>query len=268
MGENAQSDGALMEVCVNDTELLAEPGFDAAPETELLRGERFRVAEKIDGWVRGTAEIDGYTGYVAAFTLNPAGEPPTHQVVVRSTRLYREPDARAKAGQVAWFGSQLALHGVEQDGFIETNYHSWVPAAHVVEIGTRARDFAAFAERLIGAPYRYGGRTPNGLDCSALVQLALQAAGMPCPRDSGPQFESLGIPLAPDATLQRGDLAFWPGHVGILLDAHTLLHANAYHMTTATEPFAEAVRRIESKGLPLRGNRRLATSARPENQPS
>lgn len=267
MNDNAQNDGALMMVYSTNTDLRAVPDTYGLLDTELLYGEHFRVEERVGRWVRGTAEADLCSGFVLACALKPIRTLPTHQVIVRSTLLYWEPDARTEAPLVAWFGSRLTL-GVEQDGFLQAPSDFWVPAAHVVKIGTPVRDFVELAERFVGTPYRYGGRTPNGLDCSALVQLALQGAGVPCPRDSGLQFECLGVPLAAGATLQRGDLAFWPGHVGILVDEHTILHANGYHMATATEPFAEAVRRIESKGLPLRGIRRLVIGDRQNSQPA
>jgi cell wall-associated NlpC family hydrolase len=119
-------------------------------------------------------------------------------------------------------------------------------------------DAAAQAARLAGAPYLWGGRSAWGLDCSALVQLALLAAGVSAPRDSDMQAAMLGHALAPDAELRRGDLVFWKGHVGMLADAATLIHANAHHMAVVIEPLAEAVARIAAAGGgPVAGRRRL-----------
>ena len=112
-------------------------------------------------------------------------------------------------------------------------------------------DWVAVAEHFLETPYLWGGRTSEGIDCSGLVQTALMAAGIASPRDSDMQEAALGEPIAIDdrtAPLARGDLVFWKGHVGIMRDPDTLLHANGWHMKTVSEPLAEARDRIAASG--------------------
>jgi cell wall-associated NlpC family hydrolase len=78
-----------------------------------------------------------------------------------------------------------------------------------------------------------------GVDCSGLVQSALMLAGIIAPRDSDLQQAQLGHAVELGARLQRGDLIFWKGHVGVMRDAQTLLHANATHMLVTSEPLEE-----------------------------
>jgi cell wall-associated NlpC family hydrolase len=133
-----------------------------------------------------------------------------------------------------------------------------VPRAHLAPV---AGDFVAQAERFLGAPYLWGGRSARGIDCSALVQLALLAAGREAPRDSDMQAALLGTELPARAALRRGDLVFWKGHVGIMRDRDTLIHANAHHMAVAAEPFGPAAARIAAAGGgPVTGRRRLVTA--------
>jgi cell wall-associated NlpC family hydrolase len=138
---------------------------------------------------------------------------------------------------------------------------------HLAEIGTSAADFVTVAEQLVGTPYVWGGKTRQGLDCSGLVQTALHAAGLEAPRDSDMQMAELGAPIevpsdpggpAPSSSLERGDLVFWTGHVGILTDGVTLLHANAHHMAVTVEPLAGAVGRIARSGSPIAAIKRIA----------
>ena len=79
---------------------------------------------------------------------------------------------------------------------------------------------------------------------------------MRVPRDSGPQHE-IGTAIADRGNLQRGDLVFWRGHVGIMLDQDRLLHANAHHMAVAAEPLSQAIDRIAAVAGPVTALRRL-----------
>lgn len=146
-------------------------------------------------------------------------------------------------------------------GFARLATGGYVVTQHIGARGTHAPDFVAVAERLIGAPYLWGGRTPRGIDCSGLVQLALEAAGIPAPRDSDMQAAEMGVSLAIGddlGGLRRGDLVCWQGHIGVMRDAQMLLHANAQHMAVASEPLPEAVARIAAGGARPIGFRRLA----------
>jgi cell wall-associated NlpC family hydrolase len=157
------------------------------------------------------------------------------------------------------FGAKLAVARM-QDRMAVTQAGAYVPAPHLVPIGENEADFVAVAERFVGAPYLWGGKTALGLDCSGLVQIALTACGVACPRDSDMQEEALGKPVATggEPALKRGDFLFWSGHVAIARDHATLIHANAFHMAVAIEPIAVAVARIRAAGSEIAGVRRLA----------
>ena len=149
---------------------------------------------------------------------------------------YPEPDIkRVPLARLPMGARSVVLDRTE--GFCRTRF-GHVPAAHFAPSDA---DPVGQAERLLGVPYLWGGRSSLGLDCSALVQVMMRAAGLPCPRDSDLQ-EALGRPAT--APARRGDLVFWAGHVGIMQDEARLLHANAHHMCVASEPLAEAQRRI------------------------
>ncbi len=161
------------------------------------------------------------------------------------TYVFADPSIKARASGPL---SMNALVRVEarEGRFAKLEGEGWVVEDLLSPIGQFEIDPADVAVRYLGAPYLWGGRESLGLDCSGLIQQALYACGRACPRDTDQQ-QALGEPVEQPA-LWRNDLVFWRGHVGIMLDAHTLLHANAHHMMVAQEPLAEAIARIEAAG--------------------
>ena len=131
-----------------------------------------------------------------------------------------------------------------------------MPKQHLAALDAKEADFVAVAERFVGAPYLWGGKSSMGLDCSGLVQVALTACGIKCPRDSDMQEKALGK-AANLAGLQAGDLIFWKGHVAIARGRNSMIHANAFHMSVTIEPVGDAVVRIAAGGSLVTSVRRL-----------
>jgi Bacterial dipeptidyl-peptidase Sh3 domain/NlpC/P60 family len=235
------------------------PRPDASLDSEVLYGEIFRVFdETAEGWSWGQLETDGYVGYVPTEALGPIGPEPTHRVTALRTFLYPGPDAKIPALAILSIGSRLALPAeTTRRGMVYRTLSGGagaVVASHVVPTETANEpDFVTVAERFLETPYLWGGRTSVGLDCSALVQLALAASGRAVPRDADLQEAVIGDAVVGGLTgsLTRGDLVFWRGHVGILADREWLVHASGFHMKVVIEPLAEAIKRIShSAGAP------------------
>ena len=221
--------------------LRAAPDAGAEQMDQVLFGERFEVLEEEGAWVFGQAARDGYVGFVEAAALAPAGAMPTHRVSALRTYAFAEPSIKSRALGPYSINSLVAVEAVE-GRLAKVAGAGWMAADHLSPIGAFEDDWAAVAERFVGAPYLWGGRESLGLDCSGLIQQALFACGRACPRDTDMQRDF--FPEIAEADLRRGDLVFWKGHVAILLDPDTILHANAHHMATAIEPLAEAITRI------------------------
>ena len=236
------------------------PTASSRQDTEALFGESLSVYDTRDGWAWVQLAKDGYVGYVMEAALGPA-HVATHKVTALRTFLYPEPDIKSPTVAALSLGSELEV--MEDAGsLLRLATGGFVVARHTAPIGQYARDFVATASRLTGIPYLWGGRSTKGLDCSGLVQLALHAAGLDCPRDSDMQAKALGTELAQDAPLRRGDLVFWPGHAGVMADETRLLHANGHHMETVIEPLSEAVKRIAGTGILVTSVRRLPALGR------
>lgn len=227
--------------------LTARPDGEASLANQLLYGERFAAYEHDGEWAWGQAELDGYVGYVPRACLMPAGSAATHRVAQPMTHVYPAPALKTRP--IGWlsYGALVRVEGVEA-GFAALTTGGFVPVPHLAGREATAANWVDEAERFIGVPYLWGGRATTGLDCSALVQLSHQAAGRDCPRDSDMQEAELGRTLAQGTVPQRGDLIFWKGHVGIMLDEARLLHANGNQMAVGIEMLEAARDRILAAG--------------------
>ena len=251
------AEGQLYEVAEPTAPLRQAPSPDAPLDTEALKGERVTVYDIEEGWARGKLEADGYEGFLPANALTAPGPPPTHKVAALRTLVFPGPSIKLPPLEGLPLGSRLAVARIEE-AFAVTAAGGYVPARHLVAIDAKESDFVAVAERFLGAPYLWGGKTSLGLDCSGLVQIALTACGISCPRDSHMQEKALGRELSAGASqLRRGDLLFWRRHVAIVRDAASLVHANAFHMAVAFEPIEQAIARIRAAGSEITSMRRL-----------
>jgi len=250
-------DGELREIVDPQAPLRRSPAPDAPLDTEALKGERVMIYENNEeGWSWGQLTADGYVGWLPTAALRPPGPKPTHRVAVARTLVFPGPSIRLPPLEGLSLGCTLAIERTE-DPFAVMAANGYVPARHLKPIDEKETDLVAVAEAFVGVPYLWGGKTSLGLDCSALVQLALGACGIPCPRDSDMQERTLGAALGPRADLKRGDFVFWKGHVAIARDAMSLIHANAFHMAVTIEPAASTIARIHAAGDPVRIVRRL-----------
>jgi cell wall-associated NlpC family hydrolase len=252
-------EGHPYEVIEPQTGLRATPAPDAPLLTEALKGERVAVYDtNAEGWAWGQLAADGYVGWLSANALAPIGPAATHKVTALRTFAFPGPSTKLPPLEALPLGARLAIARVE-DRLAVTCAGSYVPVPHLTPVDAVEPDFVAVAERFVGVPYLWGGKTALGIDCSGLVQVALTAAGIACPRDSDMQEQALGIPVPglEQGALQRGDLMFWKGHVAIASDDATLIHGNAFHMAVAIEPVGEAVARIRAAGSEVTSVRRI-----------
>jgi cell wall-associated NlpC family hydrolase len=248
-------EGMAQEVIVGIAPVRAAPAHDAPLLTEALGGERVTIYETDEeGWAWGQLQSDGYVGWLpAAALLAPKGQP-THKVAALRTLVFPGPSIKLPPTEGLPLGARLVVVRSE-DTFAVTAAGGYLPRRHLAPLDSAEIDFVALAERFVGTPYLWGGKSSLGIDCSGLVQVTLSACGAPCPRDSDMQEAALGAPIAlPD--LRRGDLMFWKGHVAIARSTTSLIHANAFHMAVAIEPLANAIERIRAGGSEVTSVRR------------
>ena len=245
------AEGEKFSVCAGRTGLRVRPSTDAAQDSELLFGEVFTVYDRAHGWAWGQAANDLYVGYVAEEALTA---PFAAEAKVSALLAPVFPAADLKTPVRDFLPLNAAVPVLAREGDYVNVGTGFVHRRHLA--AETQKDFVAIAERFLGVPYVWGGKTAAGLDCSGLIQTALQAVGKAAPRDTDMIEKALGDAV-PISGVRRGDLVFWKGHMGVMLDEKRLLHANAFHMAVAIEPLAEAIARIEKAAGPVTSVKRL-----------
>lgn len=242
-------EGERAQVIAGIADLRREPHHDAPIDTQALYGEAVTLYEDHEGWGWVQLGRDGYVGYISMTALGPPCAEPTHRVRVNRSFVYPGPNLKLPPFEALPLGARVAVTGAS-GAFARIGETGFIFAEHLSPVGEMEPDFVAIAERLLHAPYLWGGKTSLGVDCSGLVQASLEAAGIKAPRDTDLQEKALGLPLSFDDSLEglkRGDLVFWRGHVGVMRNETELLHANAHHMLVASEPLRTARDRILAK---------------------
>jgi cell wall-associated NlpC family hydrolase len=246
-------EGTPHSIAATVCDLSATPG--GPRERQLLLGWGVLQIDAAPGHAFVQSRRDGYVGWVADAALGD-DTAPTHFVATPATHAYAAEDIKSPDLAALPFGVRLTVTD-ERRSFWETD-QGFVPKSHLRAISRPFSDPVTVAQMHFGVPYLWGGNSTRGIDCSGLVQSALQACDIACPGDSDMQRADLGHPLGEDAALRRGDLIFWRGHVAMMVDDTTMIHANGHHMAVAYEPVAAATLRIAAQdGGPVLARKRL-----------
>jgi len=246
------AEGKKFSIGAGRAALRVRPTDDAAQDSELLFGESFTVYDRANGWVWGQAANDLYVGYLRESALMTPFTAEAN-VTALMAPVFAAADLKTPVRELLPLNAAVPFKGRQGD-YVKIADGAWLHQRHLEPLGQK--DFVAVAKRFVGAPYVWGGKTAAGLDCSGLIQTALQAVGKAAPRDTDMMEKALGE-LTALSQVRRGDLVFWKGHLGVMLDESRLLHANAFHMVVAIEPLDVAVERIKAVAGPVTSVKRL-----------
>lgn len=238
------------------TAIHAEAHATSMPVSALMHGEEFAVLDVAGEWAWGYCLHDNYLGYVRFAELGDDFDA-THIVSAAATLVVAAPSAKAPVLARYPMGAQLLCGTSSECGKYLACENGFVPVTHLSEIGRVNASPADLAEQLVGVPYSWGGRSGDAIDCSGLVQLVFGLKGLMAPRDADMQMADFGENLPAGAVLERGDLVFFPGHVGIMADAEHIIHANGTAMAVSIEQLSDAAARFAEHDQAILAQKRV-----------
>ena len=238
-----------MNIIKPSTDMKAEPIKTSELETECLFGEAIEVLDSKLEWAYCKLLTDNYYGWIKKKDIGNFATI-THRIIATRSFLFKNKDVKSECIHYLPLGAQLSVIKIK-DSWAQVclyNNHNhkiaYIPSNHIVKMDNIIKDWVGTAEKLLGTPYKWGGRDSIGLDCSALLQLSYQTYGQNIPRNTINQIKIQKETISDLNKLDRGFVVFWKGHVGIMVDKLNCIHANAFHMETIVEPLKDIIIRM------------------------
>ena len=239
----------LKQIYSSSTSLRKQPDHNSSLNTECLYGETLEPLSTNNHWIFCKTKIDNYKGWVHSSSLGKKNKV-THRVIVLRTNIYSLPDEKSKIIQYLPMGSKVWVQNINAKWAKifspnSLNFEGYVPQNDLLDLRFTVQDWVSSAEQLIGTPYKWGGRDSLGIDCSSLIQIALDTVNIKIPRDTNEQVKFHKIINIQFKNIERGSIIYWNGHVGVMVNKLSILHANAHHMKTVVEPLADVIARAK-----------------------
>jgi hypothetical protein len=217
--------------------------------TQILLGENFITQSKFGKFYKGYKAYDKYKGFIEAKDLNLDKNKKTHKIISKECNVYKKPNNKYRLNKKIFFNSRISILD-DKNNFIQTK-NGWILKKNVKPINFRKKHFLDNIKLYLNTKYLWGGNSPKGLDCSALVQELLKFNNIYCPRDSKDQKKFFRKEISIE-NIRKGDLLFWKGHVAIALSNNKLVHAFGPRKKVVIMGIKETVKKIYSKSkLPL-----------------
>ena len=239
--------GIANHTTVDVIEFPDQPEKIGKQSTQLLYGESFNIEREEGDYYYGTCTHDDYAGYALKSQVKPLKEnekPPSDLIYVPSTHLYAKPSFKTQPILSLSYLSRLSVTQEQKGDFTKVDNGKWIFTNHIKSLSNfpYKLDTIELAKSFLGTPYLYAGRSVFGIDCAGLIQILMMAQGYSYPaRDCCDQETTLGEAVSHD-DIQAGDIVYFEGHVGLMIDDKHILNATSRHMTTLIENLSDLER--------------------------
>ena len=208
--------------------------------SQILYGEKFKILSKNKNWIKIKSLFDNYVGYIKNKNYVKIYKP-THKVYSLKAYIYSKPNNKTKS--FLPFASKFTII-YENKNFIQFDKKKWLKKKDIKKICHREKNFFKIFRLFLKTKYVWGGKTFNGIDCSALLQLFYYYNNSFYPRDTKDQIKYSRKQLK-RKVFKKGDIIFWKGHVAVCIDSKQLIHAYGPEKKVLIMPIIKTIERIE-----------------------
>ena len=208
--------------------------------SQIIYGEKFKILSKKKDWIKIKSLFDNYVGYIKNENYIKNYKP-THKVYSVKAFIYSKPNNKTKSF-LAFASKFSIIH--EDKKFIQFDKNKWLKKKDIKNINHKEKDFLKILRLFLKTKYVWGGKTFNGIDCSALLQLFYYYNNSFFPRDTKDQIKYSRKKLK-RKIFKKGDVIFWKGHVAVCIDSKKLIHAYGPEKKVLIMPILKTIERIE-----------------------
>ena len=223
----------------NFSNIYRNPTRKSEVISQIKYGEKFKILAKNKNWIKIKTLFDNYKGfiknskYVEKFS-------PNYKISSLKARIFKKPGIRTNS----WLPLASRLSAFEQNkNYVKIEKNRWIKKTDIKKLNYREKNFVKIFKKFLNVKYVWAGKTFQGIDCSALLQIFFYYNGLFYPRDTKDQIKySKG--KFKKKTFKKGDIIFWKGHVAICLNSKKLIHAYGPEKKVLTMPIIATINRI------------------------
>ncbi len=204
------------------TNIYSKPASNSEVLSQILYGEKFKILNKKKGWVKIKTNYDNYIGYIKNDNFYENFKPKQKIFKLKSKIFIKKNNKFLPTKKFLYFASGVSYLN-KYKNFIEFKKNNWIKKSDTKEISHQEKNFLKIIKLFLNSKYLWGGKTSDGIDCSALIQVYFYYNRIFFPRDSKDQIKF--CKKKSKKRLSKGDIIFWKGHVGLCLNNSKFIHA-------------------------------------------
>ena len=224
--------------------LYDHPSYSSKIGSQILYGEKFKILKKGRIFSKIKTEYDGYIGYIKHFK-HLSRFTGTHKVIVLKSRIFKYPKnlKKFKSKKFLTFSSKIQVLK-KKNGFVMFGKKRWLYAKDIKLINQKNKNIVKILKLFLNCKYKWGGKSYNGIDCSALIQIFYKFNNIFFPRDTVDQIKYKKGTIK-RKKFRHGDIIYWKGHVAACINSKELIHAYGPKKKVIIMPIIETIKRIE-----------------------
>jgi len=202
--------------------IYSKPSSYSEVSSQILYGEKFKILSKKKNWIKIKTSFDKYVGFIRKNKFHQNFKP-TDKICKLKSKIYKKVNNKFLAtNNFLYFATGISIQK-KCRSFIEFEKNKWIKINDTKKINHQENNFIKILKLFLGCKYLWGGKTSEGIDCSALIQIYFYYNRIFFPRDSKDQVKFCRKKV--NKKLRKGDIIFWKGHVGMCISQSKFIHA-------------------------------------------